>query len=321
MTEQVCSLVRTMGGGASKTHKVNVKANVETSSIEEHSKPEAKISDSRDSVGRHMSPRRTHEAPSHGLSPNNQEERGSVEDSFGDHDDELGHEEYGDEDMEDDMLDEYNDGESEEEEEETEEAMQMRMLFAQSAMSMDMDNEDLIFNLLYFGDSNTNFASMMNSAAEETVAAHSQGNTPYKLTPATDNALKALKVITVTEILMEELQLQDCLICQEEMTVNDSVVLLPGCNHCFHNNCVLKWFSLQSWCPVCRAKIIPDDTNNTDQIDRIVEGENEDESPRALKISAREETLGSVKSSLGGRFNDVADERGDETVDGDSQVK
>ena len=58
-----------------------------------------------------------------------------------------------------------------------EEAMQLRMLFAQSAMSMDMDNEDLIFNLLYFGGDTSNFATMMNNAAEETVAAHSTGNT------------------------------------------------------------------------------------------------------------------------------------------------
>ena len=61
--------------------------------------------------------------------------------------------------------------------EQNEQTSQMRMLFAQSAMSMDMDNEDLIFNLLYFGGDTSNFASMMSNAAEETVAAHSQGNT------------------------------------------------------------------------------------------------------------------------------------------------
>lgn len=74
----------------------------------------------------------------------------------------------------------HEDGDDEvDEEEDDEEAMQLRMLFAQSAMSMDMDNEDLIFNLMYFGgdSSSANFASMMSNAAEETVAAHSAGNT------------------------------------------------------------------------------------------------------------------------------------------------
>ena len=72
------------------------------------------------------------------------------------------------------------DEEEAEEEPDTEESRQLRMLFAQSAMSMDMDNEDLIFNLLYFGGDTSNFASMMNNAAEETVAAHSAGNTYVK---------------------------------------------------------------------------------------------------------------------------------------------
>jgi hypothetical protein len=53
----------------------------------------------------------------------------------------------------------------------------LRAHFAQSAMSLGMDNEDLIFNLLYFSDAGANFQSMFNSAIEETVAAHSAGNT------------------------------------------------------------------------------------------------------------------------------------------------
>jgi hypothetical protein len=51
------------------------------------------------------------------------------------------------------------------------------MHFAQSAMSLGMDNDDLIFNLLYFGDNTMSFQSMFNSAIEETVAAHSAENT------------------------------------------------------------------------------------------------------------------------------------------------
>lgn len=53
----------------------------------------------------------------------------------------------------------------------------LRMHFAQSAMSLGMDNDDLIFNLLYFSDATTSFQSMFNSAIEETVAAHSAENT------------------------------------------------------------------------------------------------------------------------------------------------
>jgi hypothetical protein len=189
---------------------------------------------------------------------------------------------------------EDEDMEREGDDEDDEEAQQLRMLFTQSAMSMDMDNEDLIFNLLYFGGDTSNFASMMNNAAEETVAAHSAGNTyvtlccvvfypqitnnveccaylqesyrrtnyicymcllsitatvmcrPYKLTPATELALQKLRVMTVTEPMISALKLQECSICQEEMEVGDLIAEMPGCSHCFHNECVLKWFALVS---------------------------------------------------------------------------
>jgi len=147
------------------------------------------------------------------------------------------------------------------EEEETAEAAHLRMLFAQSAMSMDMDNEDLIFNLLYFGGDTASFATMMNNAAEETVAAHSAGNTPYKLAPASETALKKLTVVCITEDILRELHLQECSICQEDMEVGGQAAIMPGCGHCFHDDCVLKWFTLQSWCPVCRTKILPGGEN------------------------------------------------------------
>jgi hypothetical protein len=53
----------------------------------------------------------------------------------------------------------------------------LRAQFAQSAMSLGMDNDDLIFNLLYFGDTDANFQTMFNTAVEETLAAHSASNT------------------------------------------------------------------------------------------------------------------------------------------------
>lgn len=51
---------------------------------------------------------------------------------------------------------------------------------------------------------------------------------------------------------------------QENMEIGNEVALMPGCNHCFHNECVLKWFNLQSWCPVCRTKILPDEHEHGD---------------------------------------------------------
>ena len=57
----------------------------------------------------------------------------------------------------------------------------------------------------------------------------------------------------VTEELVQELNLQDCLICQEEFEVNQEIAEIPGCCHCFHNECVLKWFTLVSMMYLCET--------------------------------------------------------------------
>lgn len=51
---------------------------------------------------------------------------------------------------------------------------------AYSAMSLGMDHDELLFNMFYFGggeESGTGFRQSMNTAIEETYAAHSTGNT------------------------------------------------------------------------------------------------------------------------------------------------
>ena len=65
-------------------------------------------------------------------------------------------------------LYEYN-GESNYEEDDDEDS-NLRESLAYSAMSLGMDNEDLLFNLLYFGDSGANIGQIVDSAVEETVS-------------------------------------------------------------------------------------------------------------------------------------------------------
>lgn len=57
-------------------------------------------------------------------------------------------------------------------------------------------------------------------------------------------ALNKLKIMTVTDSLIKDLNLQECSICQEELEVGNNIAEMPGCGHCFHNECVLKWFNL-----------------------------------------------------------------------------
>ncbi|KAK4418520.1 putative RING-H2 finger protein ATL21C [Sesamum alatum] len=44
-----------------------------------------------------------------------------------------------------------------------------------------------------------------------------------------------------------------CTICLAEYVPNDTIRLMPGCEHCFHVECIDKWLSMNSKCPVCRT--------------------------------------------------------------------
>jgi len=44
----------------------------------------------------------------------------------------------------------------------------------------------------------------------------------------------------------------DCPICLEEFCTDQHLTLT--CGHKFHANCILKWFTIQMKCPICRRK-------------------------------------------------------------------
>ena len=119
------------------------------------------------------------------------------------------------------------------------------------ASSLDLENDELLFNLMYFnrcvdGDS---LGRSMDTALEETVAAHSEGNTPYKLRPASAGSL--LKLDNHSKLDHEE----ECVICKESITSDHSTTTFPACHHHFHEECVKRWLELQSWCPTCRTDL------------------------------------------------------------------
>jgi hypothetical protein len=50
--------------------------------------------------------------------------------------------------------------------------------------------------------------------------------------------------------LGELLRKERCLICQDSM-VQDRLVVLP-CNHAFHEQCINRWNTIRSLCPLCK---------------------------------------------------------------------
>lgn len=125
-----------------------------------------------------------------------------------------------------------------------------------SALSLGVDSEDLLYNLYFFGATGrgSNIRNVMNTAMEETYAAHSVANTPYKLHPASEDVLASLDVKVLED--SRRLDFMECAVCKEDLAVGDRVVFLPVCQHCFHHDCAVHWLSLQAFCPVCRAAIV-----------------------------------------------------------------
>ncbi|KAG9133881.1 hypothetical protein Leryth_004613 [Lithospermum erythrorhizon] len=49
-----------------------------------------------------------------------------------------------------------------------------------------------------------------------------------------------------------------CSICLSDYNAKDIVRCIPGCNHCFHVDCVDDWLQISATCPVCRNSPLSD---------------------------------------------------------------
>ncbi|KAL6215789.1 hypothetical protein ACLB2K_015217 [Fragaria x ananassa] len=49
----------------------------------------------------------------------------------------------------------------------------------------------------------------------------------------------------------------ECAVCLDEIEPEQQARVVPGCNHGFHLQCADTWLSKNSCCPVCRAKLQP----------------------------------------------------------------
>ncbi|XP_061376641.1 RING-H2 finger protein ATL66-like [Gastrolobium bilobum] len=78
---------------------------------------------------------------------------------------------------------------------------------------------------------------------------------PQGLDPA---SIKKLPIILHQELSDPNggaLDETECCICLGEFRDGEKVKVLPACNHCFHCECVDKWLTHHSSCPLCRASL------------------------------------------------------------------
>lgn len=47
----------------------------------------------------------------------------------------------------------------------------------------------------------------------------------------------------------------ECSVCLMNFEPDNICIVLPGCEHCFHQTCIEEWLSNKSSCPNCRNNI------------------------------------------------------------------
>ncbi|XP_038680669.1 RING-H2 finger protein ATL78-like [Tripterygium wilfordii] len=81
--------------------------------------------------------------------------------------------------------------------------------------------------------------------------------------PSTQSANKGLKqkALQTFPIVNYSVEMKlpgsdtECVICLSEFAAGEPVRLLPQCNHKFHVQCIDKWLSSHSSCPMCRQNL------------------------------------------------------------------
>ena len=52
---------------------------------------------------------------------------------------------------------------------------------------------------------------------------------------------------------------EGCIICRDTFEIGSTVIRMPFCSHCFHEECGLQWLKSHNTCPVCRRELPTDD--------------------------------------------------------------
>ncbi|KAF7135822.1 hypothetical protein RHSIM_Rhsim08G0014100 [Rhododendron simsii] len=75
---------------------------------------------------------------------------------------------------------------------------------------------------------------------------------PSGLDPAVVNSFPILKYSEIKHLKMGKGELS-CAVCVSEFEDNETLRLLPKCDHVFHPECIDLWLASHSTCPICRA--------------------------------------------------------------------
>lgn len=91
-----------------------------------------------------------------------------------------------------------------------------------------------------------NLQNIMNELMERNPGTHGPNPTPAD----------TIKALTRKKLTEEDDRAEGCSICQDDLNVGDTVVVLP-CEHTFHEACITPWLVENNSCPICRKPLSP----------------------------------------------------------------
>lgn len=97
----------------------------------------------------------------------------------------------------------------------------------------------------------------------------------------------------------------ECAVCLSEFEDDETLRLLPKCDHVFHPHCIDVWLAAQVTCPVCRAKLTPESNEKV----KLCDLNNESN-----------QTHNNSASELSGEQSRVVIDINDEQINSDAQV-
>uniref|UniRef100_A0A0A0LFQ4 RING-type E3 ubiquitin transferase n=2 Tax=Cucumis sativus TaxID=3659 RepID=A0A0A0LFQ4_CUCSA len=108
--------------------------------------------------------------------------------------------------------------------------------------------------------------SQSNTIRPITVAAGRSRRATRGLDPAVIETFPTLIYSDVKEHKIGKSALE-CAVCLNEFEDDETLRLIPKCDHVFHPECIDAWLASHSTCPVCRANLSPQLTESVHRVD------------------------------------------------------
>ncbi|KAE9605934.1 putative transcription factor C2H2 family [Lupinus albus] len=89
-----------------------------------------------------------------------------------------------------------------------------------------------------------------------------------------------------------------CAVCLNEFQDDETLRLIPNCNHVFHPSCIDVWLSSHSTCPVCRANLVPRSEDTPQTVSIHIPNEEEETITNEENIKRENNDVESPKMNL-----------------------